>query len=277
VAVSEARTRLAARLRALRDQSGAGATANGVPDALARAASVRRRALARIDDETLASRLGGRLLRPGVIRVDERLPADCRHGAWSLCEHGLGEALSQLGGLACGASSGWVFMDTETTGLAGGTGTLVFVLGTARFLPDGLQLEQLFLTGFDAEQAMLEEARSSLTEADVLVTFNGRSFDAPLLATRFRLAGRADPFARMRHVDLLHPTRRLFAKRWPDCRLQTVERRLLGVERIDDLPGRDAPQAFFDWLKHGRDAGLASICCRSPCCRRRSRRATTIR
>ena len=251
--------RIGARLEALRDQSGAGAAAERAPHALARAATVRRRAPARIGDDALASRLGGRLVCPGVICVREQLPADCMHGAFRLNAGGLREALTAVAGLACGSPSSCVFMDTETTGLAGGTGTLVFVLGMARFLAGGLEVQQLLLTGFEAEQAMLEHARSTLAGSDVLVTFNGRSFDAPLLATRFRLAGRADPFARLRHVDLLHATRRLFAKRWPDCRLQSVERRLLGVRRIDDLPGREAPQAWFDWLGHGRDAGLAAV------------------
>jgi len=261
--VSEAHARLSARLRALKDQSGAGATADTVLSAHPRSAPKRcqpnTRAASRIDDEALALRLGGQLVCPGVIRVHERLPVDFLHGAFPVTDGGLCEALSDFAGCACGGSSSWVFIDTETTGLAGGTGTLVFVLGMARFADGRFEVEQLFITGFGAEQAMLEQARSSLVGAEVLVTFNGRSFDAPLLATRFRLGARSNPFAPLRHVDLLHPTRRLFARRWPDCRLHTVERRLLGVRRIDDLPGRDAPQAWFDWLRHGHAAGLGAV------------------
>jgi hypothetical protein len=153
-----------------------------------------------------------------------------------------------------------VFMDTETTGLAGGTGTLVFLLGMARFSQGTLDLVQLLVTGFQGERAMLEEARVFLHGADSLVTFNGRSFDSPLLAARYRLSGLSDPFVELQHVDLLHPTRRAFKHRWPDCRLQTVERRLLGVERVGDLPGSQAPQAWFDWVRHGRHEALPGVC-----------------
>ena len=252
---------LAERLRALRAQSGTSAEA----PARAPAHHPRRQrpgpptTPTRIDDETLAARLGGRAVRPGVVRVRERLGAGIRHGASPLSGRGLGEALALAAGFACGPPSRCVFMDTETTGLAGGTGTLVFVLGMARFVDGVLVVDQLFLTGFEAETAMLAEAQSVLADAETLVTFNGRSFDAPLLATRFRLRGVADPFARLRHVDLLHASRRLFAGRWPDCRLESVERRLLGVRRAGDLPGREAPQAWFDWLRHGDDAGLAAV------------------
>jgi hypothetical protein len=130
----------------------------------------------------------------------------------------------------------------------------------ARFSAGALEVLQLLLTGFHGERAMLDEARAFLRHADALVTFNGRSFDAPLLAARYRLAELSDPFAGLRHLDLLHPTRRSFKHHWPDCRLQTAERRLLGVQRIDDLPGSEAPQAWFDWVRHGRHGTLSAVC-----------------
>ena len=212
------------------------------------------------DDQGLAAKLGGVLIDEGVIRIHERLPADATHGQWPLVEAPLGAALPLCAGATDDVGRAWVFMDTETTGLAGGTGTLVFLLGMARFAGGVLELTQLLLTGFQGEAAMLHAAREVLGDSDTLVTFNGRSFDSPLLAARYRLSSLTNPFAGLAHVDLLHPTRRTFKHRWPDCRLQTAERRLLGVRRVDDLPGSEAPRAWFDWLRFGRDAALPAVC-----------------
>lgn len=213
-----------------------------------------------ISEHTLATRLGGQLAGEGLIRIRERLERDTLHGHGPLFDPGLHQALDHCSGGEAGASRACVFMDTETTGLAGGTGTHVFLLGMARFSGDTLDLCQLFLSGLGGESAMLIAAQEFLRDTDTLVTFNGRSFDSPLLAARYRLAGLDDPFARLRHVDLLHPTRRTFKNCWPDCRLQTAERRLLGVARVGDLPGSEAPRAWFDWIRHGRDDALSAVC-----------------
>lgn len=212
------------------------------------------------DEQALAARLGGERICEGVIAIREQFPGDAAHGAFPLLNPLPQHAPSLCTGATAPRPRVCVFMDTETTGLAGGTGTLVFLLGMARFSQGRLQLLQLLITGFQGERAMLEEARTFLHRADALVTFNGRSFDSPLLAARYRLSGLCDPFAELQHVDLLHPTRRAFKHRWPDCRLQTVERRLLGVERVDDLPGWQAPQAWFDWVRHGRHEALSGVC-----------------
>ncbi len=258
-----------ARLGALRRQSGTSTgedVAAGNRDAiealrerLLRVSAGRRRKprRARIGDGELASRLGGELIHAGVILVHERLPVDAAHGKFPLSDPASRPGLVLAG--AGAAPRDCVFMDTETTGLAGGTGTLVFLLGMARFRQGELEVVQLFLTGFDGENALLETAGDYLRGADTLVTFNGRSFDAPLLAARYRLAGSRDPFAALPHLDLLAPTRRAFKTRWSDCRLQTAERRLLGVARVDDLPGAEAPLAWFDWVRHGRAGALAGV------------------
>ena len=213
---------------------------------------------ARISEVSLAARLGGQVVCDGVIRICERLSAGALHGDFPLLESALRRALPLCAGGA--PARACVFMDTETTGLSGGSGTLAFLLGMARFSGDALELNQLLLTGFQGEAEMLGQARAFLVDADALVTFNGRSFDGPLLAARYRLAGLADPFAELEHVDLLHATRRSFKHCWPDCRLQTVEQRLLGVRRVGDLPGCEAPRAWFDWVRHGRDEALAAVC-----------------
>lgn len=149
-----------------------------------------------------------------------------------------------------------VYLDTETTGLAGGTGTLVFLLGLAWHDGEALRVEQWLLTSPGAERAWLEAVQARLPESPHLVSFNGKAFDLPLLAARHRLARLRDPFAGRPHWDLLHPLRRAFDARWPDCRLQTAERRLLGVQRVDDLPGAFAPQAFTQFLRFGETAML---------------------
>ena len=118
-------------------------------------------------------------------------------------------------------------------------------------------LRQYLLARLDAESVYLEALAAELETPARLVTYNGRTFDAPLLATRFRLAGRSDPLAGLPHLDLLAPVRTAFARTWPDCRLATAEARLLGVRRADDLPGSAAPAAWLGWLRRGETGPLA--------------------
>ncbi|WP_343226166.1 ribonuclease H-like domain-containing protein [Luteimonas sp. BDR2-5] len=141
--------------------------------------------------------------------------------------------------------------DTETTGLAGGTGTRAFMIGAADFRDGGLRLRQLCMTTLGAEGAMLRTFAGWLSPATVLVSYNGRSYDRPLLSTRYRLARLRDPLPELRHVDLLHPVRRRYRGVWANCRLATVERELLGVLREDDLPGSEAPGAWLAYLRGG--------------------------
>jgi hypothetical protein len=150
--------------------------------------------------------------------------------------------------------------DTETTGLAGGAGTRAFMLGFARWNAGGLELRQLWITRLGAEAPMLERFAQWLTEcAAQLVSYNGRSFDAPLLAARYRLCRMPDPLRGLPHHDLLHAVRRRFRGEWPNCRLVEAEQRLLGVERIDDLPGAQAPAAFLSALRGQDTAPLLRV------------------
>ncbi|MGA7799401.1 MAG: ribonuclease H-like domain-containing protein [Gammaproteobacteria bacterium] len=210
------------------------------------------------DNAVLAERLGGDCIAEGVIAVRETLALEHGHGRVRLRE----AFATSLDALAPGRSVGiedLVFMDTETTGLAGGTGTVVFLLGLARLGPAGLELMQLVLTRFSGEAALLEAGREWMARGQAVVTFNGRSFDVPLLTARYRLKGRTDPFSALPQIDLLHPTRRAFARHWPDCRLQSAEQRLLDFHRRDDLPGAMAPQAWFDWVRRGSMALLPAV------------------
>ncbi|MFT4196786.1 MAG: ribonuclease H-like domain-containing protein [Pseudoxanthomonas sp.] len=152
-----------------------------------------------------------------------------------------------------------LFFDTETTGLAGGTGTRAFMIGAADWHVDasgseGLRVRQLTIATLAAEPAMLREFAGWLSPATLLASYNGRSYDAPLLKARFRLARLAEPLSALDHLDLLHPARRHWRGRWENCRLATIERHALGIVREDDLPGSQAPAAWLDYLRGG-DAG----------------------
>jgi uncharacterized protein YprB with RNaseH-like and TPR domain len=116
---------------------------------------------------------------------------------------------------------------------------------------DVLTVRQLLMTGFAGERPLLEQLAAALRTCDCLVTFNGKSFDLPLLRARARLAGMAWPDEPSHHLDLLHVTRRRLREGWPDCRLRTAEERALGYARTDDFPGADVPAAWQRWLQRG--------------------------
>lgn len=158
--------------------------------------------------------------------------------------------LEQLG-MAEVATSTVLAFDTETTGLAGGAGTRAFMIGTADWRDGGLRIRQLLLTTLAAETAMLSEFAKWLTPETVVLTYNGKSYDRPLLSTRYTLARLPDPLRDRAHIDLLHPVRRRYRGVWENCRLATIERQLLGVVREDDLPGSEAPGAWLTYLRGG--------------------------
>jgi uncharacterized protein len=149
--------------------------------------------------------------------------------------------------------------DTETTGLAGGTGTRAFMIGASDWRDGGLRTRQLYISTMAAEPTMLREFAAWLNPDTVLVSYNGKSYDRPLLSTRYRLARLEDPVLGRRHVDLLHPVRRRHRGQWENCRLSTVERQLLGVIREDDLPGSEAPRAWLDFIKGGSARNLRRV------------------
>ena len=142
-----------------------------------------------------------------------------------------------------------LYFDTETTGLSGGTGTRAFMIGAADWMNGQLRVRQLYLTTMGGELAMLKEFASWLQPETVLVSYNGRCYDSPLLKTRYRLARLPDPISGLRHLDLLFPTRRSYRGVWENCKLSTIERNALGVVREDDLPGSEAPRAWRDYLR----------------------------
>ena len=209
------------------------------------------------DEAALAAALGAECLAPGVLRVTQSRALALAHGRCAL--HPDPAAVTLLQPDAPADPAGWVALDTETSGLAGGTGTWVFVVGLARWRARRLELVQYLLTRLDAEGALLAQVAADLAAAELLLSYNGKTFDLPLLAARLRLARLADTAADLPHLDLLHPVRRAFGGVWPDCRLASVERCLLGHEHADDLPGAEAPAAWLEWLRRGDGGRLGAV------------------
>lgn len=147
-----------------------------------------------------------------------------------------------------------VFLDTETTGLAGGSGTYAFLVGLGFFHGHDFVVRQYFLRDYPEEDALLEAVAADLARCRLLVTFNGKAYDWPLLEARFRINRRPPPLAGVPHLDLLHPARRIWRERLPECSLTALETQILGVIREGDVPGSLIPQLYFDYLRTG-DAG----------------------
>ncbi|MBE2202581.1 MAG: ribonuclease H-like domain-containing protein [Anaerolinea sp.] len=217
--------------------------------------------LAYEDDPPPLSRLlpGGALTQTAVgacFVVDKVYPLSYQHGADTL-----GDLLSLTPAAAAAFTQDgrfhnldfrqMLFLDTETTGLAG-AGTLAFMVGAAFFVDDALVVRQYFLRDHGDEAAMLTLLDSLLAQTAALVTFNGRSFDLPLLDGRY-LLNRMDTDLRERpHLDLLHPARRLWRARCGSCALGSLEQSLLGLRRSqEDVPGWLIPSLYHDYLRTG--------------------------
>ncbi|HLI51720.1 MAG TPA: ribonuclease H-like domain-containing protein [Thermomicrobiaceae bacterium] len=142
------------------------------------------------------------------------------------------------------------FLDTETTGLAGGTGTMAFLIGIGRFEDGCLQVRQYFMQGPADEVTLLDLLDEELSRCRLLVTFNGRTFDWPLIETRYRIH-RRNPSGPFNHFDVLHPARRVWRARLGDCSLGNLETCILGGHRRFDVPGFLIPQLYFDYLRDG--------------------------
>jgi uncharacterized protein len=219
----------------------------------------------RPSDLDIAARVGGRVLGPQLIRIDRTIALPARHGNVRL------DPLTTTNGVLDAAAAARlsipadidparvVFFDTETSGLAGGTGTVAFVIGVMRWIGNQIQLSQLLLLGFSAEEACLAALTELIGDAQLLVSYNGKTFDAPLLRTRYRLHRGEDPLAAIAHLDLLHWVRRKRPKDWPDARLATVESRWMGLARTNDIGGAEIPAAWQRWLQTGQADAFAGI------------------
>ena len=153
----------------------------------------------------------------------------------------------------------WLFLDTETTGLAGGSGTYAFLVGVAWWDGGGLEIEQFFLREYSEERSMLFALRERIAEHPVLVTFNGKSFDWPLLETRYRMSRRIAVPSFRAHLDFLHPARNLWRLRLGSVRLSELEQHVLGWDRGLDLLSGLIPQIYFDFLRGGPPERLVPV------------------
>jgi uncharacterized protein YprB with RNaseH-like and TPR domain len=152
-----------------------------------------------------------------------------------------------------------LYLDTETTGLAGGTGTCAFLIGIGSVEGSQFVVRQFFLRDYPEEKAVLAALAEALSGYEGIVTFNGKTFDIPLLETRYTLARMRSPFTRLVHLDMLHPARRLWKLRLASCELTHLEKEVLGIAREGDILGSEIPQIYFDYLRTGNAQHLQPV------------------
>ena len=201
-----------------------------------------------------------RSYRPGH-RLGRASVADClppSDGAWP--------RLSLLSGCAPGRSPKLLFLDLETTGLAGGAGTCAFLVGCGWFDGASFRVRQFFLSSHAGEPALLDALAALAGDAGTVVTYNGKSFDLPLIETRYLFHRLHTPFTGMPHLDMLHPARRLWradsddeGERPASCRLSMIEETLLGHVREGDVPGFEIPSRYFHFVRTGDARPLEAV------------------
>lgn len=210
-----------------------------------------------VDGRFISTRLGDTYISESVY------PLDHRHGtvpilfAEELATLALWAGDPKLVGMK---PVDFVFLDTETSGLSGGTGTYAFMVGAGRFEEDGFHLIQFFMRDPGEEAALLEALAKFLAAASVMVTYNGKAFDAPLLQTRYRLHSMPVPFKDLIHLDLLPLARRLWRDRLPSRALKYIEENVLGAPRnSQEVPGYEIPYLYFDYLRDGDARPLMGV------------------
>ena len=184
--------------------------------------------------------------RHGSISIADSLPPD---EGWS--------RLALLAGRSCGGRL--LFVDLETTGIAGGAGSYAFLVGCAWFDRGRFHVRQFLLSSFASERALLEAVRDVASDVDAVVTYNGKSFDLPLIETRYALNRLSTPFSEMPHVDMLHHARRLWCGHDEGHRLSHLESSLLGHEREGDVPGFEIPSRYFHFVRTGDARPLDAV------------------
>jgi uncharacterized protein YprB with RNaseH-like and TPR domain len=247
---------LSTRLAALKRQAGV-VTASARPastlptvDVLRRLAGLRQRMIAAPPAAAASDReVPGEEVSPGLRYVEQCF-------AWPDAPDTFDLSFARAAPVA---RERFLHFDTETTGLAGGTGTRAFMIGAADWVSGQLRVRQLYITSLAGEVPMLRHFAEWLDPGTVLVSYNGKSYDAPLLAARYRLARLANPLTGLAHVDLLHPMRRRYRHVWENCRMITAERQLLKIVRENDLPGSEAPRAWLGYLRGGSSSQLRRV------------------
>jgi uncharacterized protein YprB with RNaseH-like and TPR domain len=221
--------------------------------------------------------LGGRPIPTSFgecLVIDRRYESDRRHGGVLIgdCELTGADGLRLLDPSLAASGSGsldarmprTVFVDLETTGLSGGAGTVAFLVGCGFFDLGAFQVRQFLLTSFAGERALLAAVSEFFDDADLIVTYNGKTFDFPVMETRWLFHRMQKPLEGVAHFDMLHPARRLWKARPASadeggCRLTTLERALFDVRRAGDVPGLDIPSRFFQFLRSGNPRPLEPV------------------
>ena len=241
------------------------------------------------DIQRVGEILGGRPVRTDFgecLVIDRRYESDRWHGDVRIGECALRDrrdlALLDPGFLAGGHDGAashaldagslgdppkTIFIDLETTGLSGGAGTVAFLIGVGYFDLDAFQVRQYLLTSYASERALLAAVTSCFDEAELIVTYNGKTFDVPVMETRWVFHRMSLPLDGVPHFDMLHPARRLWRPRAQEaedrqdggCRLSTLERTLFDVRRVGDVPGFEIPSRFFRFLRSGDPRPLEPV------------------
>jgi DNA polymerase III epsilon subunit-like protein len=245
-----------------------------------------------IDISRVGAILGGRAAETPFgqcLIVDRRYEADRFHGGVRIGECDVDDALSLAildpalsppprdggqtpipgsGGQTpnSGAGRRTIFIDLETTGLSGGAGTVAFLVGCGYFDLGAFQVRQFLLTSYASERALLSAVADFFHDADLIVTYNGKTFDVPVMETRWLFHRLQMPLERVPHFDMLHPARRLWRARGRvadgeegGCRLSTLERTLLNMTRVGDVGGCEIPGRFFQFLRSGDPRPLEPV------------------
>lgn len=239
-----------------------------------------------MDLARVGAALGGRVAETSFgqcLVIDRRYEADRFHGTIRVgdCDLEDGAALGILDPCLRRPDGEWgqtpvaglrtfprtVFIDLETTGLSGGAGTLAFLVGCGYFDLGAFQVRQFLLTSHAAERALLTAVAGFFDGADLIVTYNGKTFDVPVMETRWMFHRLRMPLADVPHFDMLHPARRLWRSRAgaggdieeAGCRLSTLEHTLFDVRRIGDVPGSEIPGRFFNFLRSGDPRPLEPV------------------
>ena len=220
----------------------------------------------KVDSHTIDSVVAGNFVPTplGDVFVSEQIyPSDYIYGTSSLVSSFPLLHISQWANdekLSTLPLSRFAFLDTETSGLSGGTGTYAFLVGVARFIDDQFVLQQFFMRDPAEEPALLEGLAKFLAPCDSLVTFNGKAFDAPLLSTRYRLHRIPIPYKDYSHLDLLPLARRLWRDRLESRALKYLEEHVLGLKRSsEEVPGYEIPWLYFDYLRTGDARPLGGV------------------
>ena len=220
-------------------------------------------------DDRVAELLGGewRALRgERFLVIDRKYPPGHRHGHMAVADtlppddsYWACFALLHGGGACVPRGGRMLFIDLETTGLAGGAGTYAFLVGCAWYQDGSLRVRQFFLSSFAAERVLLEAVAEIADSCGAVVTYNGKSFDLPLIETRYLLHRLETPFASVPHVDMLHPARRLWREDGSECRLNALEQVLCGHLREGDVPGFEIPSRYFHFVRTGDARRLEAV------------------